>query len=105
MSLEQWIEWPCSSYRVRELRQLPSRENLYRLKLLSDSDGACRVKTTRDLSDKKSANSIVESKTQIVKNSVKKAWSYFVFLLETLQKDIRLNADIVSGMASFVQQF
>ena len=73
-----------------------------RLKLQTDLDGACRIKARRDQSDDKAPDSAIESQAEVVKEKFTvKARGYFVYLLETLLKDVRLNADIVRGMASF----
>ena len=87
--------------RGQPLTQLSSRDFLFRLKLQTDLDGACRVKARRDQSDDKAPDSAIESQAEVVKEKFTVKARVFVYLLETLLKDVRLNADIVRGMANF----
>ena len=66
----------------------------------SDLDAACLVKARRDQSDKQpgSLDSLMEGERE---EFATKGRQFIVSLIEILLKDVRLNADIVRGMASF----
>ena len=85
-----------------ECRELSSRDFLNRLKLKFDLDGASRTKARKQNIGKKSLNANIDGLAETVRdNFATQARSYVVFLLDSLLKDIRVNAGIVRGMASF----
>ena len=73
---------------------------IFRLKMKSDLDGACRIKARRDFSDKVpgSLDSLVEAAKEELPVQARQ---FIVSLIEVLLKDVRLNVDIVRGMACF----
>ena len=84
----------------QEFKQLSGRDFIYRLKRKSDLDAACLVKARRDQSDKQpgSLDSLMEGERE---EFATKGRQFIKSLIEILLKDVRLNADIVRGMASF----
>ena len=85
-----------------DLKLLSCRDFLHRLKLVTDIDLVCKAKIRQSRSDPNiSANEFSGLLVAERDNFATKARGYFVFLLETILRDVHLTADIVHGLACF----
>ena len=85
-----------------DLKLLSCRDFLHRLKLVSDIDLVCKAKIRQSRSDPNiSANEFSGLLVAERDNFATNARGYFVFLLETILRDVHLTADIVHGLACF----
>ena len=81
---------------------LSGRDFLNRLKLKTDIDAMCKTRVQNVRTELEDSSGDIDALIASERdNFASKARAYFIYLLETLLRDVHLTADIVHGMACF----